>query len=239
MNKESSFGTSGLASSQDKLEPIFNERQLELQKCLMEIDKELGYMYMGCLWALLPNASSKNPEKLVHAAHSLREIIEKLHRHYDFPIPSYMLNNSVRELESQWVKLKEGLRDFICSSRELRLPPQKISTKLRVFLKKLWKFFDDFSAAYPTFKNSAKNFLGFLDPRSDEFPESILDSRIEEWRNYRNWFNSVAHHRIRDVEEDEFRGQLFRFEIFLSGLITPSYTGINELKQIIDKAKDE
>ena len=238
MNKERSFGTSGLAS-QDQLEPIFNERQLELRKCLMEIDKELGYMYMGCLWALLPNASSKNPERMVHAAHSLREIIEKLHMHYDFPIQSYKLTDKVRELRDHWRKLKKGSRDFDCSSDRLRLPPKKILNKLRVFMKKVCKFFEDFDGAYPTFKSSAKNFLGFLDPRSDEFPKSILDSRIEEWRNYRNWFTSVAHHRIIDVGEDEFRKQLFRFEIFLSGLIAPSYTGINELKQIIDKAKDE
>ncbi len=238
MNKERSFGTSGLAS-QDQLEPIFNDRQLELQKCLKKIDKGLGDMYMGCLWALLPNASGRNPEHMIHAAHSLREIIEKLHRHYDFPIPSYKLNNSVRELTNQWLNLKEGSRDFDCSSDRIRLLPKKTLNKLRVFLKKLCKFFEDFNAAYPTFETSAMRLLYSLDPRSDEFPKPILDSNIEEWKRYRKWFNDIAHHRNKDVEEDEFREQLFRFEVFLSGLITPSYTRINELEQIIDKAKDE
>lgn len=238
MNKERSFDTSGLAS-QDKLEPIFNDRQLELQKCLRKIDKELGDMYMGCLWALLPNTSGRNPERMIHAAHSLREIIEKLHRHYDFPVPSYNLNNKVRELRNQWLRSEEGLRDSDCSSDRIRSLPEKTLNKPRVFLKKLQKFFDSFNAAYPTFESSAKNLLSFLDPRSDEFPQSISKSRIKEWRNYRNWFNRVAHHRMSDVREDEFRKQLFRFEVFLSGLITPSYTGIDELKQIIDKAKDE
>ncbi len=216
MNNARTFGASGLAS-QIELEPTFDDRQLELQKCLRKIDKELGDMYMGCLWVLLPDASGRNSERMVHAAHSLREIVEKLHRHYDFPVQSYKLTDKVRGLRDRWSELKEGLRDFICSSDGSRLPPKTILNKVRVFMKKLWKFFDDFNAAYPTFKNSARNLLGFLDPHSDEFPESILDLRIKEWRNYREWFNNVAHHRIKDVEESKFRDQLFQFEVFLSG----------------------
>lgn len=243
MNKEHSFGTFGLPS-QGKLEP----RQLELWKSLVGIDekfgvkpgKRIGDMYMGCLSALMSDVNGRrNPEFLVHAALSLREIIDKLHLFYNFPIPSYKLKNSLEPLAIQWLRLKDERGDFLCGPDRLGLLPKKTLNRLLVFLKKLQDFFDDFNAAYPSVKSRAKGLFGSLDPRSDELSKSIQDTRVKEWKDYWSWFNDVVHHRKPDVREDEFREQLFRFEVFLSGLISPSYRGITELEKIIDKAKDE
>ena len=81
-----------------------SSQQRALFEALMEENISLGHMYIGALTVL---ANESNPEHLHQAAHSLRELLEKLPDYKDFPvkIKTENLKVKVREFSAEWKTL--------------------------------------------------------------------------------------------------------------------------------------
>src|SRR4051794_24588394 len=76
-------------------------QQRGLYDALGEIHQNLADMYLGALTTI----SSNNPDRLAQAAHSLRELIEKLPMYIGMPFRSANLGEKVQNLTQQWKKV--------------------------------------------------------------------------------------------------------------------------------------
>jgi hypothetical protein len=176
-------------------EAVLSGRQRALFLALGKKDQQLALMYLGAL-SVLRNMS--NPDRSAQAAHSLRELLEKLPRILDIPIqakpPSMM--DKIRPLEQTWSKAKTE------SSRlKTNQPSDVIDKPLRKFLDEADSFFTWLASDRPTRKQQAAKVVRGLDPLKKALPETIESLHVEEWDRYRNHFEQVSHHQI--VEEHE------------------------------------
>jgi len=87
-----------------------SETQMQMWRSLSQIKPTLANMYLGALRAIPMSRGGRNPEALVQAAHSIRELMEKLPQHLDAPIyaPGESLANRVHNLLPKWT----GVRDL-------------------------------------------------------------------------------------------------------------------------------
>jgi hypothetical protein len=86
----------------NKLEFILQQmsgQQHSLYEALREIRQDLASMHLGALMAFY----SKNPDRLAQAAHSLRELMEKLPEYLDVPMKEGLsLGEKVKKLAQAW-----------------------------------------------------------------------------------------------------------------------------------------
>ena len=127
-------------------EAVLSGRQRALFQALGKKDQQLALMYLGALSVL---KNMLNPERIAQAAHSLRELLEKLPRILDMPIqakpPSMM--DKIRPLEQTWSKAKT-------ESSCLKTNPHSdvIDKPLRKFLDEVDSFFTWLGSDRPTRK---------------------------------------------------------------------------------------
>jgi hypothetical protein len=171
-------------------------------------------MYGGTLFVL---RNTSNPDRIAQAAHSLRELLEKLTRILDMPIqakpPSMM--EKIRPLEKTWSKAKTE-----SSGLKTNLRSDIIDTPLRKFLDEAEQFFTWLASDRPTRKQQAAIVVRGLDPLKKALPQTIESLHVEEWDRYRNHFELVSHHQIGE-ELDEFMKWIDGVEGYLIDRLIP------------------
>src|SRR6266571_2623592 len=194
-----------------------------LYEALVEIHQNLADTYLGALTAI----SSNNPDRLAQAAHSLRELIEKLPMYIGMPFRSANLGEKVQNLAEQWKKV---VKHYQGSDG-----PQwsgDIDSHLRKFLTKLDEFFTWHAANRQTRSQQKLNVLRRLDRLGLAFPGPIQEAWVEQWKDLHAYFESVAHHRdLHRLEDFEWRVSVL--EEFLLSWLRPrtfdNHTTIDEL----------
>jgi hypothetical protein len=184
-------------------------------------------MYLGALLAL---EQTGNPENIVHAAHSLRELMEKLPKYRDLPVKQQpRLREKTMQLSQDWREVLDNHQ-----SHESNSWNGTINNSLRKFLQSTHNFFEWFKDQHRTRKEQAAILLRGLDPLRLPLPGPIEDLRIQEWYNYVEYLQGVSHHGNAAILE-EFCSWLGAIEKFLLDHLCPrTFEDQKEIKEIIE-----
>jgi hypothetical protein len=172
-----------------------SSRQIELvhELSLVSAKFNFGQMFEGAIHAL---HNSSNPEALPQAAHSLRELMEKLEGVRGIPVTDKAivdgdgsLGQKTRELHAQWNAAK-------ANSKCLSGAPaaDQIDTALRKLLGKVAGFFDWFEKNPKFLANKARGVVKGLDPLAAMLPQAVQEAQAQEWRALKEYFISTSHH---------------------------------------------
>lgn len=185
-----------------------------LFECLLQLDERLrargsktAQMYLG---ALVARAQRDNPENLVQAAHSLRELMEKMPRYHSVPIAQAEgLGLKVRSLVAVYRARESAQGDASRAEHTVKLEAE------------LLEFVGWFEQRDTPRKEQAGQLMGKMDQREMRLPKSIEKHRLAEWDTYDGYFQGVSHH-TRETTTEEFDSYLAGFEEFLLGYLKPA-----------------
>ena len=208
-------------------------QQSTLYIALLEKDQKLADMYMGTLIVLNHN---ENPDHLAHAAHGVRELMEKLPSFVNVPIKaqSESLKSKIIELETIWLSTLEKSQSYNNQIWEGDIDP-----RLHKLLNKVHLFFEWFTNHYPRRKAEVAKTLRGLDVSGRTLPIPLEDLNIKTWFGIRDFCQSVAHHR-KYTTKDEFGQWLEALERFLLDRLRPrTFTDFDKIDEIIRESESD
>jgi len=192
-----------------------SDRQRALYETLRKKAPDLANMYLGTLRVL---GQKNNPERIVQAAHSIRELMEKIPAFVDVQTRaiSESLRSKVRELEDIWndtLKKTECHNDTNWNG--------DIDKPLRNLLKRLHSFFDWFRKHRPRRKEEIASTLRKMDNSGRELPAPLEQLNVRTWDELRTFFLKTAHHSKPACKQKEFNQWLDALENFLLDRLIP------------------
>lgn len=188
-------------------------QQLALHEALAEKHPDLAVMYRGALLALL---QEQNPERFTQAAHSLRELMEKLPTFAAVEMPAHgeTLKQKVSGLKDQWQK---AVRRTSCRHDGGWDGP--VDAPLFELLRGMETFFEWFAQHMPHRRDEAGTLLRVIEVSQQPLPRPLAERNVDLWMDIREYFQAVAHHRQSDVSEfNQWQGA---FELFLLDRLRP------------------
>lgn len=199
------------------MEPIqfrLSDQQRVLYQALAELNQALANMYLGALKVL---TDTSNPDRLAQAAHSLRELMDKLPHYLNLPVKALneRLGEKVRDLENVWQQMIRKSRCHTDSNWH-----GEIDEPLRRFLKKCQQFMEWYGQHHPRRTEETKRVLRALDRKPLNLPTPLENLRVKEWHTIRDYFVKVLHH-SRQPDIDEFLQRLEALEHFLLDMLRP------------------
>jgi hypothetical protein len=205
---------SPLNASSPRSGKIGEDQQLELLELLRTRHRLLGQTYEGALRAYGDEA---NPECLVHAAHSMRELFDAL------AVAAQIERRRTADLKEEVQKASGAW--FAAVKRTTALTPEgwtgEIDTVLRKLLLQLADFFKWFQDEHPRHGLERDMALDRLDPGRGELPEQLRKQRGRTLNDLAKYMNLVAHHKI-ESSRTEFATKLAESEGFLRSFIKPT-----------------
>ena len=194
--------------------PPLSGRRWALYEALAARDLKLADMYFGAFSVLNQEG---NPDRLALTSHGVRELMEKMPRYLDLPVPPEgpRLGDKVRSLVPVWEKVLSrsnwsGNDGWVGTIDEV----------LREFLRKARELFAWFNVERPMRRERMTRVIRGLDPSGRSLPPPIEKLHVDEWVEYHDYFNDVAHHRITPTSED-FELWLGALESFLLDRLRP------------------
>lgn len=195
----------------EKLNPI-------VYRILSEASPELADYYLGAHKNL---ENTSNPERFPSAAHSLREIIEKLpdkhKRGVQIERPPSVLSDLTYATRDAY-----ALIEIDKTNQQWQLPDSGESNR---FLRKSEKFWEWLNKHYPKRDEQRLRFIQAIH-RGTPLPPALQEKQLEQWGEYYSAFADIAHHR----EARNALGQLSftqlveNFEEFLIRELDPQTT---------------
>jgi hypothetical protein len=208
---------------------IADEGQFELLALLRSKHKRLGQTYEGALRAF---ADEANPECLVHAAHSMRELFDAL------PVAAEIERKRTADLTDQVRKISTIWSRAIKTSKSLTAEGWKgeVDAVLQRLLGEIAGFFKWFDDEHPRHGLVRDMALDRLDPGRGQLPEQLRKERARTLDELTRYMNAVAHHEI-DSSRAEFAERLAQSESFLRTFFKPSpIADSKEIDQILGGA---
>jgi len=205
-------------------------QQSALLRALQEGDERLSVMYLGALTVL---TDQRNQDRFAQAAHSLREVMEKLPKYLDIPvaIKTIPLNAKVRELGFSWKKA--CINSKCCAESNWSGP---IDEPLSRFLTTVESFFSWFKQIHPTRRGKIARALKSMN-QDYYIPPVIEDLRVNEWSLIQDYFIGIAHHQMPQIAE-EFLRWLNALESFLLDYLCPrTFEDHKALRKIISEGE--
>ncbi|TKG63765.1 hypothetical protein [Prauserella endophytica] len=175
-----------------------------------------------------------NPDHLAQAAHSVRELIEKLPYHFDVPTArgTGTLTQEINNVRPFWIRAKEN-----SACHESGRWDGKIDGPLRKVLSKLDKLLEPSKIGLASRTDEMRMFLRKTDPGPHSMPSFIEAARLAQWQRLREYFVAVSHHRIITTIE-VFEQHLSEFEEFLLNQLEPStFANREKIRKIIEEAE--
>jgi hypothetical protein len=206
-------------------------QQLGFYQALAEQDGRVAGWYLGARLTLL---NTRNPERLQQAAHSLRELMDKLLPVLRLPAEAEggRLGDRFAVMTSRWETAKEQSRchtDGVWSG-EIDEAARRGFTAVEEAIE--WQ-----RQNRPKRKETYRATIRALDVSGRPLPAWIEDIHVELWDDLRDYFVRVCHH-DRETDEDEFTGALHTLERFvLERLKPPTYAEQARLDQLIAEAE--
>lgn len=204
-----------------------NARQMKLVEVLKAKDESLSNMFEGALDTL---NNTRNPEHLPQAAHSIRELMEKLPRYIDVQTSNkFDIKNRVNQLIQYWEKIK-GTCDNIIANE---LDNVEIDDKFRKFLNKVDTFFTDYNQHSPSKRKETADTLSTIDLSEIGLPESLMSLDCKKWLEFNMFFQGISHHG-RKTTDEVFNQWLDAFERFLVERMVPqTFDSFDQLDELI------
>lgn len=189
-------------------------QKLILHTALVKRNVELSKMYLGAHTVL---CQSNNPERYIHAAHSLREIIEKLPLYLEISKKKKgaSLKDKCINLVACWNS--KALKSSANNDGEFQ---GEIDNKLCSFMREFAKFIEWFKNDNPSRKDEKRKLLRELDGYGIPMPNEIEKNRVNQLDAYQGYFTGVSHHN-KSVVSEEFDSYLYHFELFLLDIFVP------------------
>lgn len=189
-------------------------RQLAVFTALKEQDDNLAAMYRG---AVMAAAVMGNPEHLVQASHSVRELLEKIPRFLGMDVSAQResMGQEVRRLEDAWADLhkKTGCRKDGDWAGE-------IDSHLGKYLKRTQDFFNWVAENFPRRKAEIADTLRRLDASGKALPSQIEELKVTAWIKVHGFFQGVSHH-TKVTSAEEFDQWLVFLDNFLLDHLKP------------------
>lgn len=215
---------------------VLSGDQRGLHTALARKNDELAVMYL----AAIVEIRGENPDRLVLAAHALRELMEKTPKYIAAPVPedaakqkgTTSLKEKVRALERTWAAAKR--------STKLAQDPWsgELDQAMCGFFAELDDFFRHVNEEKPTRAAEDRAALRKLDPTSLGLPEDLEAARVGEWQDCRDYFEGVSHHNPRRSPA-EFETWLGRLERLLLALLIPrTFETFAQLDAIIQEGEE-
>lgn len=196
---------------------------------LLEKDPGLARMYRGALHAL---HQKENPERLVLAAHEIRELMEKVPRAVDIAVkPDRPLGEEVRLLCQDWKRVKPLVHE-----KEGRLCCE-VMAKLK-FVQSMEEFLERYDGNSTSRLEKVKVLVRKLDPSGRQIPEPLEGQHARFWGMLRDYFVKVAHHG--ESSEEELMGYLNELENFLLARLIPrTFDDMDAIDALLDEAETD
>jgi hypothetical protein len=226
------------------MEPDASPRPFVLEGSQRTLYEELcrrhptpGAMYLGALMVLRQQG---NPDRLALAAHSLRELMEKLPRYVDVPsalppgdMKPQVTKDRIQQLGALW---KHVIAKSRCHNAG------KWAGELDNPLKRFLGAFGDFHVWYekeiPTVGERVGKFLRQLDPSSQPIPATLVKNQVNQWQSFYQFFTAVSHHG-KPTNESEMNARILEIEAFLADILVPrTFDRFNAIDELIREAED-
>lgn len=190
-------------------------QQLAFYRALAERDAALAAWYLGARVVLMTPA---NPERLVHAAHSVRELMDNLHKISNVPVQAKVgggLGDAFAVMTDKWEKAKRTSRAYGVDgwSGEIDAPAQRGFAAVDAAI--AWQ-----KENRPKRKEQHRTTLRGIDVSPRALPAFIEDRLIELWDDMRDYFVYVCHHG-RETSEEDFLATLDQLEKFVLDRLNP------------------
>jgi hypothetical protein len=191
--------------------------QRSLYERLVDRDSSgaLAGMYRGALIAL---EDADNPDGLAQAAHSVREMMEKLAylEHGDAEPGS--MGGHTTDLKTLWNGYKESVGSTVDELHDARVGPALIEVLRQVDALVTWTERNRMSG-----RTQAQRVLEHLKVSGFTMPPEQQRENVKTWMDLRDFFVRASHHGATDPPT--FTSQLTRLEHFLLDLWMPDTAG--------------
>jgi hypothetical protein len=189
-------------------------QQLAIYRAIAEQDETLASWYYGARVAL---ATRGNPEDLVHAAHSISELMNSLHTVAEIPAKREegRLGDKFDAMAAKWEKGKQTPSASATGDGRGRLTMQ-----LGVLSQPLTMQLNGSGRTGTRWKETYRSTIRGLDVSQRALPSWIEEKFVELWDQLRTYFIDVCHHRLA-TDADEFAGALDTFERFVLDRLKP------------------
>lgn len=212
------------------------------QQYLLEVFRDRDYRY-GCrleemyIGALQVLTQTNNPQRLQHAAHSVREILDKLPYYYDGAPARTWGTEASRHLSSIGQYIGRAKDQSSCYNPADSTWIGQIDEVLIFSLQEI----DKTLAAQATKLTKAeanRQLFRSLDPLEQPLPPDKEEELLRDWGKSNQFFQNVAHHNIYSSDE-EFRMQFDTFtRLLLSQLRPTTSETIDAIDKIIAEAEE-
>jgi hypothetical protein len=189
-------------------------QQLGFFRALAEQDGRIAGWYLGARITLL---NTRNPERLQQAAHSLRELMDKLLPVLGLPAEAEggNLGDRFAAMTTRWERAKKQSRchnDGVWSG--------EIDDAARRGLTAVDEAIEWQRKNRPKRKETYRATIRALDVSRRPLPVWIEDTHVLLWDDLRDYFVKVCHHG-RETDEDEFSAALHELERFVLDRLKP------------------
>jgi hypothetical protein len=184
-----------------------------LLTALGRLSGDLVVIYLGGVWVL---EDPGNPDGSALAAHSFRELMEKLPKYLDVPTKARgeKLGAKVNELDDSWGRAQTS------ACHKNGAWGGEIDTHLSGFLSRLQAFFSWLHEHKPRRKAEAAHTLRQLDASRRGLPNPLEVLNVKAWEEMHEFFQAVAHHG-KKVDRSEFDQRVGGLESFLVERLVP------------------
>lgn len=216
-------------TTDDQPQMALTELQRNVSEALADKDVRLGRMYIGAL-AVLEQAF--NPDRVPQSAHSFRELMEKLPRYMDLPVPKDppSMTYRVRQLEESWDQLPNDPDAADAGSRDA----------IQRYLRASKEFFAQVDEINPKRRDRLERIFQSLDPIGIPLPQAIEDNRTAVWEDAWTFFTDTAHHRGEPVGVDAIRSKARGLERLLLDQLRPrTFEDQDEIDLIIQEGESD
>lgn len=208
-----------------------NVHQQQVYEALFKKTPVCAGMYFGAIKVL---SDSDNPESLPQAAHSLRELMEKIGPFLGVAIQDQQLKKGEGNLKDKFSRIEKLLSNAEdCSKNhkdgkwtgEIHLTTAALLVEIQTV--RAWRLTNQ-----KLRKTESEALMNTFDPLLTILPKEIQESRIGEWDKAQRFFVGVCHHK--GCNHTEFQSWLFLLEmLLLRGLSTQTEENLSAIDAII------
>jgi hypothetical protein len=217
-----------LARPQQSLQ--LSGQQRALVEALEQLGPDLRDMYLGSLAVL---RQLDNTERFVQAAHTLREMINRVPESLGFISAAKQdrLTDRIYKPEQKWMN---AVAHSQCANNGDWLG--EIDQPLRQALKALGEFFVWKKENRPKRRGEMAAALRRMDTSGRDIPEPLASIAVDQWDLTRDYFTGVCHYG-KNPEEKEFLAYLDALERFMLDRLRPrTFVDFDAVDQIIEEA---
>ncbi len=206
-------------------------QQRQVHEALLRKAPPCADMFFG---AVKVSSDAANPERFSQAAHSLRELMDRIGPYLNVPVPDKellkgrgRLNDKFDEVERFLKKAEKASGNWTSTgwSGSIHTMTEQVLIKLQKCAE--WRLLN-----VKLRKTKAGAIVNKFDPLHHVLPEAIQQRRVGEWEDTYEYFLGVTHHKT--TSAIDFGKWLFHFEqLLLRGLASRTRQSLAEMDEII------